>query len=417
MRWHNSILAGAGLLLAHSWQVHGWVDPVWVRSNVTANYGLGGLDTRAVGGCPAGYSNCEVFGCIEGPESNCPQPCASRSDATSCSFSTNGVGCRWSSNKCVQDIQCSVGMDGSCPDGCQGCGIFQCINLELECPVSCKYRDQSGCQTNELYNGIGCAWNNNRCITWDVINAMPLDAGQVAATEDLSPIPSSVLAAESEASAASEAAASEAAASEAAASEAAASEASASEAAASEAAAAAAASSSEEPTSSESSESSESSSESSESSETSESSEEPSTEEPESSSSDFEAAGLASDVESSSSSDDTAESNEKKSGLSMPLIIGLAVGAILLIGAISWGVLCYCTKKKKRAQEMQGRAGYGREPEHYGPETMYDEQRYSHIGDVDQPNLNSYKYEEEYDEKYMSVFPADNGPKRAPADW
>ncbi|KAJ2265886.1 hypothetical protein EV176_005790, partial [Coemansia sp. RSA 451] len=72
----------------------------------------------------------------------------------------NGVGCKWSLGKCVQDVQCSVGIDGSCPDACQGCGIFQCINLELECPVPCKYRDKGECQTNELYNGIGCAWNN-----------------------------------------------------------------------------------------------------------------------------------------------------------------------------------------------------------------------------------------------------------------
>ncbi|KAJ2851549.1 hypothetical protein IWW36_001033 [Coemansia brasiliensis] len=365
MRWNNRVLAGAGLLLIQAWQAHAWAEGL--TRNVTR-----GLVERAVGGCPAGYTNCEVFGCMEG--SDCPQTCSDRTDSSSCSFSVNGVGCKWSLDKCIQDLQCNVGADGSCPDGCQGCGVFQCINLELKCPVPCKYREQEACNTDEMYNGIGCAWNNNRCITWDVINAMPLDGDMIAATEDLSPVPSTAV--EEPESSSSETSSSETSSSETSSSE-----------------------SSEEPSSSSSEESSSSSEESS--SEESSSEESSSEESSEESSSEEPTEEESSDAEESSSSDEAAGTSDKSSGPNLPVIIGIGAGVLILIGLISWGVLWYCTKKKKERQQMQARMQMGNANDEYMPpyvdyDAMYRESAYNNDYDDSPEGISSYNKKSYY---------------------
>ncbi|KAJ1875564.1 hypothetical protein LPJ55_000557 [Coemansia sp. RSA 990] len=369
MRWNNRALAGAGLLLMQAWQAHAWAAG-WPRNATQA------LAARAVGGCPAGFTNCDVFGCIEG--SDCPQTCADRGDSSSCSFSVNGVGCKWSLDKCVQDLQCSVGSDGSCPAGCQGCGAFQCINVELKCPVPCKYREQPACNTDEMYNGIGCAWNNNRCITWDVINAMPLGADMVAAAEDLSPVPSTAAEEpEPEPSSASETASSSA----------------------SEPSSESSEPSSSEPSSEES--SSESSSESStpeSSTPESPSSEEPSSEEPAEESSE-ESSEEPADGE-SSSTDEAAGASDESSGPNLPVIIGIGAGVLLLIGLISWAVLWYCTKKKKERQQMQARMQMGNADDDYMPpyvdhDAMYRESAYNDYDDSPE-GISSYNKKSYY---------------------
>ncbi|KAJ2453685.1 hypothetical protein EV183_002089 [Coemansia sp. RSA 2336] len=357
---------GAGLLLIQAWQAHAWTVG-WARN------GTQSLAERAVGGCPAGYTNCEVFGCMEG--SDCPQTCSDRGDASSCSFSVNGVGCKWSLDKCIQDLQCNVGTDGSCPDGCQGCGVFQCINLELKCPVPCKYREQDACNTDEMYNGIGCAWNNNRCITWDVINAMPLDGDMVAATEDLSPVPSTAVE-EPESSSTSETTST-----------------SSSE------------EPSEEPSSSESSSEEPSSESSSEESSSESSSEESSTEESSSSEEPTEESSEASSEEpteeDSSSTDEAAGTSDESSGPNLPVIIGIGAGVLLLIGLISWAVLWYCTKKKKERQQMQARMQMGNANDDYMPpyvdyDAMYRESAYNNDYDDSPQGISSYNKKSYY---------------------
>ncbi|KAI9506430.1 hypothetical protein GGI25_004905 [Coemansia spiralis] len=126
---------------------------------------------RDVSGCPAGYTNCDMFGCVQ--NSTCPDVCSQRTSAN-CAFSMNGVGCKWMYNTCVQDIQCSVGASGECSEGCQGCGAFQCIVDGLQCPTPCTVRPQALCGTSMLYNGFGCAWIGNGCLTWDFINGAPV---------------------------------------------------------------------------------------------------------------------------------------------------------------------------------------------------------------------------------------------------
>ncbi|PIA15796.1 hypothetical protein COEREDRAFT_87546 [Coemansia reversa NRRL 1564] len=323
MRWKHSIAVCAAILLAHPWQVHGWnADPLNSISNTTI---IDELARRDVAGCPAGYTNCENFGCIEG--SDCPKTCSKR-DLKTCSFSVNGVGCKWETNVCVQDVQCPINNKGSCPKGCSGCGQFQCINAELKCPVPCKERERDDCRTSALYNGIGCVWNENECIAWDVINAMPLDKNQIKANEDLSPFANSNISdSDSESSSTSTEEPSE----------------TSSEDPSSESSETSSETSSEEPTD----ETTQDSSETDSKTNTSESdtndaeTEETDTEEPDT--------DEDPDTSDDESSGEGAAAAEKNSGSSkVPMYIGIAAGVLVLIGLISWGALYYFSKKKKK---------------------------------------------------------------------
>ncbi|KAJ2664934.1 hypothetical protein IWW48_000548 [Coemansia sp. RSA 1200] len=137
--------------------------------------------TVAVAGCPAGYTNCATFGCIQGTE--CPATCSERRDAASCAVSVNGIGCKWMYNTCVQDIQCSVDPTGTCSEGCRGCGEFQCIIQGLTCPTPCAVRPMSKCNTVPFYNGLACAWIGNTCVTWNAIRNSPVAATALQPTE------------------------------------------------------------------------------------------------------------------------------------------------------------------------------------------------------------------------------------------
>ncbi|KAI8325713.1 hypothetical protein GQ54DRAFT_295293 [Martensiomyces pterosporus] len=159
---------GSALLSTHN----------YYQRNATA---LAVRDTAAAGGCQPGFINCPVFGCIQG--SACPQDCTSRKDISSCAVSINGKGCAWISETCVQNVQCPINAAGQCPDGCQGCGEFQCINIGLQCPRSCASRSVNECNTLALYNGVGCGWNGSKCIPWDPINNIPIPATHVTATQ------------------------------------------------------------------------------------------------------------------------------------------------------------------------------------------------------------------------------------------
>ncbi|KAJ2549242.1 hypothetical protein EV175_004519 [Coemansia sp. RSA 1933] len=139
------------------------------------------LFARDVAGCPAGYTNCAQFGCIEG--TSCPETCDTRQNSTTCPVSINGNGCKWTYDMCVQDIQCSVNATGACSEGCKGCGEFLCIIDKLTCPTPCALRSQSQCNTAEFYNGLGCAWIGNECLTWNFITNAPLANNIVQPTD------------------------------------------------------------------------------------------------------------------------------------------------------------------------------------------------------------------------------------------
>ncbi|KAJ1665415.1 hypothetical protein IW140_003384 [Coemansia sp. RSA 1813] len=140
-----------------------------------------GIYMRQVAGCPAGYTNCDMFGCIEGTA--CPDTCSKRQSADTCAVSVNGNGCKWTYNTCVQDIQCFVNSTGGCSSGCKGCGEFQCIIEGLTCPTPCSLRSQDKCNTAAFYNGLGCSWIGNECVTWNFVANAPLAGNVIQATE------------------------------------------------------------------------------------------------------------------------------------------------------------------------------------------------------------------------------------------
>ncbi|KAJ1647471.1 hypothetical protein LPJ64_001134 [Coemansia asiatica] len=131
--------------------------------------------------CASGYTHCEYFGCIQGTQ--CPSPCSKRKTPNSCIFNINGKGCRWTSNTCIQDIQCPISSSGECPEGCQGCGPFQCIVNGLLCPTPCEKRTRDTCGSEMMVNGIGCVWNNEKCVLWDAVNVELLAGNQAVARQ------------------------------------------------------------------------------------------------------------------------------------------------------------------------------------------------------------------------------------------
>ncbi|KAJ1801422.1 hypothetical protein LPJ59_000304 [Coemansia sp. RSA 2399] len=139
------------------------------------------LAMRDVAGCPAGFTNCDLFGCIEG--TSCPETCDARQNVSTCPVNVNGNGCKWTYDTCVQDIQCSVNATGACSEGCRGCGEFLCIIEQLTCPTACSLRSKSQCNTAEFYNGLGCSWIGNECVTWNFITNAPL-AGNIVQPTD-----------------------------------------------------------------------------------------------------------------------------------------------------------------------------------------------------------------------------------------
>ncbi|KAJ2700858.1 hypothetical protein H4R19_005444 [Coemansia spiralis] len=387
MRWRNTLLAGATLLLAHPWQANGWTVIDGIFGNLAARGPLarGPLAERAVGGCPAGFTNCDVFGCIQGD--SCPQPCSKRGDRTSCAYSLNGVGCKWTANKCITDVQCNIAPDGSCPVGCQGCGTFQCISADLKCPVPCKYRQQGDCNTSQLYNGIGCAWNKNKCLSWDVINAMPLDAAEIVAIQDLSPVPSGAVTdpkpqqSESESSK---------------------SKPPYSRSSESESSESSESSSHAKPTHSES-ESSESHSESKSESKSESRSESHSASRSESrSESPLPTAHKPGNGADHLSSESSSEGEGTTTGgISTPMLIAIIVGVLIVIGLISWAGLRHFTKKKKQQQNAKpAYTEYNDYEEEYEPNAdgYYDDGRpvsaYNSLYDHKGKDHKDYDYRE-----------------------
>ncbi|KAJ2747511.1 hypothetical protein GGI20_000500 [Coemansia sp. BCRC 34301] len=138
------------------------------------------------GGCDPGFTLCPTFGCVQGMQ--CPSACSARMSALACTGSVNGFGCKWVSDTCVEDRQCPVAADGTCPSGCQGCGVFQCINQGLQCPVKCPLLPQGGCGKAPTVNGLGCAWIAGQCTVWDAINGGVLGAGRIAASQYVTPV-------------------------------------------------------------------------------------------------------------------------------------------------------------------------------------------------------------------------------------
>ncbi|KAJ2856087.1 hypothetical protein GGI22_003922, partial [Coemansia erecta] len=67
--------------------------------------------------------------------------------------------------------------------GCKGCGEFLCIIDKLTCPTPCSLRSKSQCNTAEFYNGLGCSWIGNECVTWNFITNAPLAKNIVQPTD------------------------------------------------------------------------------------------------------------------------------------------------------------------------------------------------------------------------------------------
>ncbi|KAJ2509339.1 hypothetical protein IWW47_000037 [Coemansia sp. RSA 2052] len=138
------------------------------------------------GACDSGSILCPVFGCVQGTQ--CPLACSARISALTCTGSINGHGCKWVSNTCVEDRQCQIAANGTCPTGCQGCGVFQCVNQGLQCPVMCPLLPQAGCGKAATVNGLGCAWVAGQCVVWDAINGGMLGAGRIIAAQYVPPV-------------------------------------------------------------------------------------------------------------------------------------------------------------------------------------------------------------------------------------
>ncbi|KAJ2485685.1 hypothetical protein IWW37_005868 [Coemansia sp. RSA 2050] len=77
---------------------------------------------------------------------------------------------------------------GSCPAGCQGCGVFQCITQGLQCPVKCERLGQGGCGKAAPVNGLGCAWVSGACVAWDIVRGGVVGPGMVRAVEYVEPV-------------------------------------------------------------------------------------------------------------------------------------------------------------------------------------------------------------------------------------
>ncbi|KAJ2254992.1 hypothetical protein GGI13_001849 [Coemansia sp. RSA 455] len=157
-----------------------------INNNTAPNSNSRGIQPTNSGTCDTGYTNCPVFGCIQGTQ--CPAPCLQRTTSLACTGSVNGKGCKWVSNTCVEDRQCPISSTGSCGTGCQGCGVFQCINQGLQCPVKCERLGQSSCGKGATVNGIGCAWMSGVCVAWDVIRGGMVGPGATSAVEYMEPL-------------------------------------------------------------------------------------------------------------------------------------------------------------------------------------------------------------------------------------
>ncbi|KAJ2908161.1 hypothetical protein GGI21_003162 [Coemansia aciculifera] len=145
-----------------------------------------GTFNNPLGQCSPGFTYCPNFGCLQ--VTQCPVVCSVRMNEPSCTGSINGQGCKWVSNTCVQDIQCPVSANGECPTGCQGCGVFQCINQGLQCPVKCPLLPQAGCGKAPITNGLGCAWVGGQCVVWDAVNGAVLGPGRLVANQYVTPV-------------------------------------------------------------------------------------------------------------------------------------------------------------------------------------------------------------------------------------
>ncbi|KAJ2135167.1 hypothetical protein GGH17_002494 [Coemansia sp. RSA 788] len=109
----------------------------------------------------------------------------------------------------------------------------------------------------------------------------------------------------------------------------------------------------------------------------------------------------------SSSSDAEAGASAESTGKpNLPLIIGIAAGVIILVGLISWGVLCYCTRKKKRQMNAGKNPHPDYVPENFNHGTMYRESNYAYE--------DSYKPGDSYnlDEKFSGAIATGGGAAR-----
>ncbi|KAJ1919219.1 hypothetical protein IWQ60_007294 [Tieghemiomyces parasiticus] len=111
--------------------------------------------------CPAGSILCDFFGCVPGAQ--CPDQCNARTAAT-CGFSVNGHGCRLEADKCIQDLTCAAPVNGTCAAGCTPCDTMRCTVAGLTCPTPCAgIADPNTCNGSAALNGLGCRWSNNKC--------------------------------------------------------------------------------------------------------------------------------------------------------------------------------------------------------------------------------------------------------------